>query len=421
MNRINFKNFLVQNFKLNSIASKLNYQFIFNKYFMVFLFICLLSSIIIRINLFEFFTINISNNFILFKIIWVLALIYSLILIFLITNRSKQGILIIRYFYRWYKEDKENILSIIFYYYIQNLIFIIFSIYIIYININNLNNYNEFWAELGLGFGFLFSLIILHFYPKNEFNINKDIKNYSLWVYLLSFLFLIFYMFIIPLIIFHVINEKLLLLKFENISLFIKTFKCFNYNYNSISDSMDILNVDFKSKDNINPLNLYSSSETNPHTEILEVPRESNLNNTEILEVSRESIFIDNENIISIDNFGYNLSEPNKVSRSGISVVFFPINPDNTYENNLDLDKLTRFYNEQDGARMKKIIKRANNIHFENLIKEKNERLREPSLLNNWSHNPYYKNTLKGIPVKNIPKKPNSPNNPSILNKILKK
>jgi hypothetical protein len=91
MNKI--KNF----FRLNLISLKLDHQYKFNLYIILLLFICIISSIIVRTNI-----INLLNNELLFmiKILVLFTVLYTLKLIFYIVKRIIQGYKIIPNFYQ---------------------------------------------------------------------------------------------------------------------------------------------------------------------------------------------------------------------------------------------------------------------------------------------------------------------------------
>jgi len=118
--------------RLNFIAFRINSRYKLNLYFLFFLFICIISSIILRTNLinedlllayFTNHTIKIIMN-----ILSIFAIIYSLKLIFDIILRSIQAFKIIPEFITLYKSSYVNINFIISFYYIQNILFIMLSL-----------------------------------------------------------------------------------------------------------------------------------------------------------------------------------------------------------------------------------------------------------------------------------------------------
>src|SRR6202020_3498842 len=133
-------------FKLNLIAFKLNifyklkkylniisitnnlptYKTINNKYFLFLLFICIISSIIIRCS--NIYIINVIKNFdILIYILILLSSIYLIYLLNILISRSYYFLKLIPKFYVWYKSNKKNILSIIFFYNIKYIILSLLS------------------------------------------------------------------------------------------------------------------------------------------------------------------------------------------------------------------------------------------------------------------------------------------------------
>jgi hypothetical protein len=200
------------------ISLTLNYEYRLNLYLLIFLFICILSSIIIRCNILDLNIMSSSNlNLVLIKYLLIFfTSIYSIKLIFNLINRLIQSFKIIPEFIKWMKNDIKNIKLIITIYYIQNIFFMIISILILYNIFLKLNLFIENIYLYIIIFGILFSLIFIYYYPLKGFNL-KNNNPYPISVYLLLFVFFIFYIFIIPLIIINVINSEKYLLFQERI------------------------------------------------------------------------------------------------------------------------------------------------------------------------------------------------------------
>jgi hypothetical protein len=229
---INFK--ISQFFRLNLISLNLNHQiYKLNMYFLILLFICIISSIIIRSNLINLDITELldSNNvFIRFSIIFIFILssIYSIKLVFDILNKCFQAFSIIPDFINWYKQDVKNIKSIITYYYIQNILLILLSSFILYVIVNKLSLFINNVDLFILLFGIIFSLIFIYnFKFKFKFILNSNIKTLPIWVYLLIIFFFIFYIFIFPLTIFKIIDsDKFISFKDDFINKCLENVEC---------------------------------------------------------------------------------------------------------------------------------------------------------------------------------------------------
>jgi hypothetical protein len=214
-NNINIKKYL----KIIYTSLTLNYEYKLNLYFLICLFICILSSIIIRCHILDILTISTSNIIILIirDLLIFFTIVYSIKLIFGsagVIKRCIQSFKIIPEYIKWKKEGYKNMTSIIVIYYILNIFFMIISIVILYNILLKLNLFIEnIYLYIIIG-GVLFSLVFMYYYPLKDFNFNNNTKTYSIWVYCLLFIFFIFYIFIIPLIIINIINsEKYILFK----------------------------------------------------------------------------------------------------------------------------------------------------------------------------------------------------------------
>jgi hypothetical protein len=149
--------------------------------------------------------------------ICLLSIIYSIKLIFDIIKRCIEAYKIIPDFINYYKKEKENISTIISLYYIQNVFFILLSSFIFYNIIVKLYLLNENIHLYIIILGIISSIIFFKYYPLKEFKLSYN-TNYSLWVYLLLIIFFIFYIFILPLLMFNFINSETFI-KLENLYL----------------------------------------------------------------------------------------------------------------------------------------------------------------------------------------------------------
>jgi len=192
------KTWLPKFIKLNLIAFKINSFYKLNIYLLLFLFICIISSIIIRTNLInEDILVAYINHYyikIIINILTILAIIYSLKLIFDIIIKGIQALKIIPEFIILYRSNVINIKSIISLYYLQNIILILLSSWILYNIFIKLNLFIDIYKYI-ISFGIVSSLIFIHYYPLKGFHFDQNIKNYSLWVYLILLFFVLFYYF----------------------------------------------------------------------------------------------------------------------------------------------------------------------------------------------------------------------------------
>jgi len=115
--------------KLNIITLKLNSYYKYNLYLIIFLFICVISSIIVRSTIIDVELLLLNNQYItiITKILLLLSVIYAFKLIFDLIKRMIQSYKIIPEFIKWYKNDINDIKSIITLYYIQNMFFMLLS------------------------------------------------------------------------------------------------------------------------------------------------------------------------------------------------------------------------------------------------------------------------------------------------------
>src|SRR5215470_6519497 len=117
--------------RLNFIAFRINKEYKLNIYLLLFIFICVLCSIIIRTNIindilllyFDHYYVNIIMN-----ILSIFAIIFCLRLIFGIVKRCLQAFGIIPKFISLYKTKSDNVKTIISLYYLQNIFFILLSL-----------------------------------------------------------------------------------------------------------------------------------------------------------------------------------------------------------------------------------------------------------------------------------------------------
>jgi len=176
--------YVVSNFfRLNLIALKINHFYKLNIYLLIFLFICIVSSILVRTGIINNVILYLNNNSvinIIYGFLWVFTSIYSFYLILNIVNRIIQGYEIIPEFIKLYKENVINIKSIITYYYIQNVLFILLSSWILYIILSKLNIFYDNIYLFILSLGIILSSVLLYYYPIMNNSVNTNIKGYSI-------------------------------------------------------------------------------------------------------------------------------------------------------------------------------------------------------------------------------------------------
>jgi len=126
-----FFKFLSNLFRLNYIALRINNSYKLNIYLLFLLFLCIISSIIIRTNFIneDLLLVYLNHYYInmIINIFFIFATIYSIKLIFDIIVRSIQAFKIIPEFIRLYKYNYVNIKSIISLYYLQNILLMMLS------------------------------------------------------------------------------------------------------------------------------------------------------------------------------------------------------------------------------------------------------------------------------------------------------
>ena len=234
-------------FRLNLIALRINYYYKYNIYLLFFLFLCIISSILIRSNIIneELLLNYLHNNTIniIITLLGTLAVIYSLKLIFDIINKCIQAYKIIPDFIKWFNNDIKNIKLIISFYYLQNIFFNFLSCWIIYIIIYKLYMFIEGIYLFIITTGILSKIIFLYYFGNKRFNIDFYHKGYPIWVYLILVFFILFYIIIFPLIILNIIeSEKFIFLKNEFFKNCIKESYC--YMDSDSQDSSTIRNSD---------------------------------------------------------------------------------------------------------------------------------------------------------------------------------
>lgn len=180
-------------FRLNLVALRINNHYKLNIYLMLFIFICIISSIIFRSNL---ITLEVSSPIIMLLLI-ILTTVYSLKLMIDIIIRGVQAFKIIPEFIYQYKQASSaspsfgpsalhaspsfgpqmmNIKSIISLYYLQNIFFMLLSCWILYLLFSKLNMFIDSIYLLIIYFGILGSIL---FYPLVPFNFSTAaVKNY---------------------------------------------------------------------------------------------------------------------------------------------------------------------------------------------------------------------------------------------------
>jgi hypothetical protein len=178
---LKLNNKILEFFRLNLIALRINNYYKLNLYLILFLFICIISSIIIRINVInENILFNNDILFIMFNLLLILTFFYSLKLIFDIIYKCVQAIKIIPEFIKLYKFNVINIKSVIILYYLQNIFFILFSCWILFVIFSKLNIFIDNISIYILAFGIISSIIFIYKYPIKQFNFENNINNYPL-------------------------------------------------------------------------------------------------------------------------------------------------------------------------------------------------------------------------------------------------
>lgn len=151
----------------------------------------------------------------------ILSSIYALKLIFDIIKRMIQSYKIIPEFIQWYKNDVQNIKSIMSIYFIQNICFMVLSLWILYMILSKLNTFIDDIYLIIISLGILTSIIFFYNYPcviNKSLNINIDnMKDYPIWVYVLLLVFMLFYILIIPLIIINVLKSDKFMFFMKNL------------------------------------------------------------------------------------------------------------------------------------------------------------------------------------------------------------
>ena len=207
--------------KLNIISLRLNSYYKYNLYLLIFIFVCILSSIIVRSNIInvELLLNNNQNIIIITQILLILSSIYAFKLIFNLIKKMIQSYKIIPEFIKWYKNDINDIKSIITLYYIQNMFYMLITTWILYIILGKLNTFIEGVYLSIISIGIISSIVFLYYYPLKSFNLipSTNIKDNSLWVYVLLLVFMLFYILILPLMIINVINSDKFMLFMNNL------------------------------------------------------------------------------------------------------------------------------------------------------------------------------------------------------------
>jgi hypothetical protein len=173
-------------FRLNLVALRINNHYKLNIYLMLFIFICIISSIIFRSNLITGSDLEISSPFgtAIMLLLILFTTVYSLKLMIDIIIRGVQAFKIIPEFIYQYKQASSasqmmNLKSIISLYYIQNIFFMLLSCWILYLLFSKLNMFIDSIYLLIIYFGILGSIL---FYPLVPFNFStaKAVKNYPI-------------------------------------------------------------------------------------------------------------------------------------------------------------------------------------------------------------------------------------------------
>jgi hypothetical protein len=281
--KIFINNFIINIFRWNLISLRLNGENPYNLYFLIFILICVLSSLLVRSSFISLDMLNSNNEIIIMiiKLLFLFTILYTIKLILDILKRSIQAFKIIPDFIHWYKQDVKDIKQIITSYYILNILLILLSSYILYHIIIKLNIFIENVYLYIIVLGVLSSFVFFNYYPINNFYLNTNIKEYSLYVYLLFIFFILFYLFILPFIFINIINsEKMLSFKND----FIK--QCYentqNHNMSSQNPSRRVIN------------NLNNNRNT------ISVPDSDNLNISNNISGNTNAIEVRNNNQVNL-------------------------------------------------------------------------------------------------------------------------
>lgn len=115
-----------------------------------------------------------------------------------------------------------NIKSFIFLYYIQNSLFIALSLWILYMILIKLNLFIEDIYLFIITSGILGSIVFISYHPLQRSRVEslEDLlfnnKIYPLYKYLLFLLFIFFYILILPLLVFNIINSPKFIMYFKD-------------------------------------------------------------------------------------------------------------------------------------------------------------------------------------------------------------
>lgn len=313
-------------FRWNIISLKLNNDNSYNFYMFIIIFIGLFSSILVRSSFITFDMVNSNNEIIIIiiKLLFLFAILYSIKLILDIIKRCIQAFKIIPEFIKWYKQDVKDIKQIITSYYILNILLILLSSYILYHIIIKLNIFIENIYLYIIISSILSSFVFFHYYPINNFYLNNNIKEYSLFVYLLFIFFILFYLLILPFICVKIINcEKMLTFKND----FIKQCLDNTYNMSNPDSGRRIIN---NLNNNINTIsvpdsdNLNISNNISGNTNAIEVRNNNqinltvNHNNFSIGSTSQIQPQNNDNSILTQSNYASSSSQPQQNLNSNI-------------------------------------------------------------------------------------------------------
>lgn len=298
--------------KLNMISLSLNKHYKYNIYIYLFLFICIICSIIIRSNLITEEIKYIENYNMFMNILILFVITYCIKLIFDILIKFIQLFKFIPKFINLYNiniNNKYNIILIIILYYIQNVLFITLFIWILYSIFMKLDIFIDNIYIYIIFVGIALSLLFIHYYPLNEFNVNFNIKQYPLWVYFLLIFLIIFNIFILPLIVIKILHSNIFI-NFKNIFLD----KCVKYIDPNYMDNNPNRNTHNRNK------NKYTSNRnisTNIPISSNVQGNNANTSNTVSIPTSKNIVLIDNNvnrnNTITV--------VPTTTFNSGVSTV----------------------------------------------------------------------------------------------------
>lgn len=205
--------------KIISITNNFPTSFSFNnKYYIIILFICIISSVIIRNNNLYLITIIKSFDVLLYLLI-LLSSIYLIYLLNILISRSYYMYKIIPKFIIWYRENKDDILYIIFIYNIKYILLSLLSLFIMYNIIIKLNIYIKDIYIYPLLIGFVLSIYLISSNQRKYIELNYNYKYKSYIFYVIIILLIPFYYLYVPFCVNKIINNEEFIKKCLDITL----------------------------------------------------------------------------------------------------------------------------------------------------------------------------------------------------------